>query len=88
MFSISSIEICFYIYGIYLALTMSKTEVNELSFSKFVPVRVVKKGGKSKIKISSPETPNTNLAKCFFATISISQTKGGPIGLRLSMAVK
>ena len=54
--------------GIYLVLTMCKAEVNDLGLSKFVPVRVVKKGGKSKIKISSQETrsPNINLSKWSF----------------------
>ena len=108
--------------GIYLVLTMCKTEVNDLGLSKFVPVRVVKKGGKSKIKISSQETrsPNINLSKwsftpflpnlkqkrvllskamevavkaCFrnhlyqFEGKVFHQSEGGPIGLRLSMAV-
>ena len=54
--------------GIYLALTTSKREINELRLSKFVPERVVKKGGKSKIKISSQETrsPNSYLSKWSF----------------------
>ena len=30
--------------GIYLVLTTSKSEINELGLSKFVPLRVVKKG--------------------------------------------
>ena len=31
--------------GIYLALTTSNSEINELGLSKFVPIRFVKKGG-------------------------------------------
>ena len=31
--------------GIYLVLTTFKSEINELGLSKFVPERVVKKGG-------------------------------------------
>ena len=108
--------------GIYLALNLSKNEIKELGLSKFVPTRLVKKGGKSKIKMSSQETrsPNIYLQKwsftpftpnlkekrlmfskameiavkvCFrnhlyqFKGLVYRQTEGGPIGLRLSMAV-
>ena len=37
--------------GIYLALNASKNEIKELGLSKFVPTRIVKKGGKSKIQM-------------------------------------
>ena len=54
--------------GIYLALNASKNEIKELGLSKFVPTRIVKKGGKSKIKMSSKETrsPNIYLQKWSF----------------------
>ena len=47
-----------------------KPEITELGLSTIiVPVRVIKKGGKSKIKVSSQEarSQNTNLAKLSFS---------------------
>jgi hypothetical protein len=108
--------------GIYLALNFPRTELIKLGLSEFIPIRLVKNGGKSKIKISSkecrspqlskekwafsPKTPNQEQRKlmlskaievgvreCFrnhlytFNGEVYRQTDGGPIGLRLSMAI-
>jgi hypothetical protein len=108
--------------GIYLALNYPRHELVKLGLSDFIPIRVVKPGGRSKITISSVECRAPKLAKekwifspkspswserkvmlskavevgvreCFrnhlytFNGQVYRQTEGGPIGLRLSMAI-